>query len=244
MTPEEFEKRNRETIARMVADADLRELSQAFLEAAMRYEYSHHFTWLGLPVIQLPQDIVALQELIWRVKPDAIVETGVARGGSLVFYASMLALLGSPGRVVGVDSEIRAHNRKTIEDHPLGHRIVLIEASSADGSTALRVRDLLEGASRVLVVLDSNHTHDHVKKELALFSPLVRKGGYLVVLDTIVERLSDAVIGERPWGRGNSPGTAVVEFLAANPRFAIDSDLQEKLLISVAPGGFLRCVSD
>jgi cephalosporin hydroxylase len=205
---------------------------------------TYNFTWLGRPIIQFPQDVFAMQEIIWRVRPDLIIETGVAHGGSLVFYASMLEMIGGPGEVVGIDIEIRPANRAAIESHPMFGRIRLVEGSSVDPLTVQRVCALAAGKKRVLVVLDSNHTHDHVSAELRLYSPLVTKGSYLVVFDTIVEHMPAHAFPDRPWGRGNNPMTAVCAFLEKTDRFTVDREIEEKLLITVAPSGYLRCVRD
>ena len=173
-----------------------------------------------------------------------IVETGIAHGGSLIFYASMLELLGCEGRVLGIDIDIRAHNRIEIEKHPMFKRITMIEGSSTDRAVAQQVHDLVGDAKTVLVALDSNHTHDHVLKELKLYSPLVTKGSYLVIFDTVIEDMPDDFFPDRPWGKGNNPKTAVHEFLKTNDRFAIDKDIENKLLITVAPDGYLRCIKD
>lgn len=228
----------------MAADPDLRAAATNFFLRSCEHRYSYNFTWLGRPIIQYPQDIVALQEIVWRTKPDVIVETGIAHGGSAVLFASLLQLLGGDGRVVAIDIDIRAHNRAAIESHPLAGRITLIEGSSVDSAIADRVRAAAAGAQSVMVVLDSNHTHEHVRAELALYSPLVRKGGYLVVMDTVVEQMGPDSFPDRPWGKGDNPMTAVHEFLALNPRFEVDRAIDDKLLVSVAPGGYLRCVAD
>ena len=237
---EEFERRNREVVGRMAADAGLRGQTREWLAAATRYEYSYHFTWLGRPIIQFPQDIVATQEIIWRVRPDLIVETGIARGGSLIFSASMLELLGGDGLVVGVDVDIREHNRAEIERHPLARRIKMIQGSSVDESVVRRVADYAEGRRTVLVMLDSNHTHEHVLRELELYSPLVTPGSYLIVYDTLIEEMPEDMYPNRPWGRGDNPLTAVREFLSRGSDFEVDGEVEERLLITVAPGGYLR----
>ena len=211
-----------------------------FLES-VRVKYSYRFSWMGRPIIQYPQDIVAMQELIWQLQPDCIVECGIAHGGSLVLYASMLELLGGDRRVVGVDVDIRAHNREAILAHPMAKRITMFEGSSIDPATVARVCEAASRFERVMVVLDSNHTHDHVLGELRAYSPLVKKGGYLVVFDTVVENMPDEFFQDRPWRRGNSPMSAVTAFLAENRRFEIDKAFDERLLITVAPNGFLRC---
>jgi cephalosporin hydroxylase len=222
----------------------LRQQSIAWIAAASQHNYSHHFTWMGLPIIQFPQDIVAIQEIVFRVKPDLIIETGIARGGSLVFHASMLELLGGDGIVCGIDIDIRSPNRAAIESHPMSKRIRMIEGSSTDERIAAQVAALACGRNCVMVVLDSNHTHGHVLRELELYSPLVTRGSYLIVLDTIIEDLPAGYFHDRPWDVGDNPRTAVREFLQGNHRFEIDDEMDAKLLISVAPGGYLRCVED
>lgn len=219
-------------------------LSARWLEASIRRKYSYGFTWLGRPVIQYPQDLVALQELVWQIRPRLIVETGVAHGGSLVFFASLLELLGGDGLVVGIEVDLRAHNREALEQHPLRRRYRLIDGSSVDEGVAREVRGLALERQPVLVVLDSNHTHEHVLRELELYSPLVKRGSYLVVLDTVVEDLPDDVYPDRPWARGNNPKTAVYAFLAGCDRFEIDSAIDDRLALSVAPSGYLRCIRD
>jgi cephalosporin hydroxylase len=240
---EDFKKRNRDFVERMAADEEMRGLTRGWLEAATRHEYSYHFTWLGRPIIQFPQDIVATQEIIWRVQPDLIIETGIARGGSLVFSASILELLGGDRLVVGIDVDIREHNRVEIERHPLSRRIKMIQGSSVDESVVREVAAHAAGRQTVLVMLDSNHTHEHVLRELELYSPLVTPGSYLIVYDTVVEQMPEGMYPNRPWGRGDNPLTAVREFLSRNPDFEVDREVEERLLITVAPGGYLRRVS-
>ena len=239
---DDFDTRNHAMIEAMAKDDDLRERSHEWIVAAAKYEYSYHFTWLGLPIIQYPQDILAMQELIWKSKPDLIVETGIARGGSLVFYASMLELIGCAVRVIGVDIDIREHSRSAIERHSLAHRIDMVEGSSTDDVVIDRVCELASGRERVLVVLDSLHTHDHVLRELKLYSPLVRPGGYLVVFDTVIDQMPPGSYPDRPWDRGNSPATAVKAFLRDSNRFEVVPDIDDKLMISATQGGYLRCV--
>ena len=239
-----FEKEKIENVQKMSRDNHLRALSQHWITDASTYKYSYHFTWLGRPIIQFPQDIIAMQEIIWEVKPNLIVETGIAHGGSLIFYASILELLGSDGQVVGVDIDIREHNRVEIEKHPMFKRISMIEGSSIDDKVVQQVYSFAKGKNKVLVVLDSNHKHEHVLKELQLYSPLVSKGSYLVVFDTIVEDLPEDLWNDRPWGKGNNPKTAVWEFLKTNNRFEIDKEIENKLLITVAPDGYLKCIKD
>lgn len=185
-----------------------------------------------------------MQEIIWNVKPDLIIETGIAHGGSLIFYASMLELLGGDGKVLGIDIDIREHNRREIEKHPMFKRITMIEGSSVDKTVVETVRKYAQGKKRVLVCLDSLHTHDHVLQELEAYSSLVTIGSYCVVFDTIVEDLPDEFSADRPWGKGNNPKTAIWEFLKQNDRFVIDKKIENKLLITVAPNGYLKCVKD
>ena len=225
-------------------DEELLALSNKWVQRTATYKYSYHFSWLGVPIIQFPQDMVAMQEVIWSIQPDLIVETGVAHGGSLIFYASMLKLLEGERRVVGVDIDIRSHNRKAIEDHPMSKHIKLIEGPSTDTETVEQVKSYVQQAEKVLVVLDSNHTHDHVLEELNLYSPMVSKGGYLVVFDTVIEDVPESFSADRPWGKGNNPKTAVHEFLKSNDRFEVDSQITDKILVTVAPDGYLKCVKD
>jgi cephalosporin hydroxylase len=238
----DFDERNRRFIEDMGRNEELREASREWFLRASRAEYSYHFRWMGLPIIQFPQDILAMQELIWTTQPDLIVETGIARGGSLVFYASMLELLGREGRVIGIDIDIRQPNRDAIEGHPMFRRIDLIEGSSVAGEVVREVKRLSSGRGTVLVVLDSNHTHDHVLQELQLYSPLVGLGGYVVVFDTVIESMPTGSFPGRPWDKGNNPATAVRTFLDENDRFEVDESIEDKLQITVAPGGYLKCV--
>lgn len=245
MTPvQQFALEVQENIRRLGEDADIQALSRIWIREIARHRYAYNFSWMGRPLIQFPQDMVAMQEIIWRVQPDVIIETGVAHGGSLIYYASLLELLGGDRKVIGIDIDIRAHNREEIEKHPMSRRIQLVQGSSVEESTAAQVRDLALGRQRALVILDSNHTHDHVLRELQLYSPLVKAGSYLVVFDTLIEDMPDDLIHNRPWGRGNNPKTAVREFLKTNDRFAVDVAMEHKLLITVAPGGYLQCLRD
>ena len=240
----DFQKRNKELIENMSQDSGLKKLTRDWFTGSSKYEYSYHFSWLGRPIIQFPQDIIAAQEIIWSVQPDLIIETGIAHGGSLIFSASMLELVGGNGQVLGIDIDIREHNRIEIEKHPMFRRITMIEGSSIDDSVLEKVHDFAKGKERVLVFLDSNHTHEHVLREMELYSPLVTKGSYLVVFDTVVEDMPDGSFADRPWGKGNNPKTAVWEFMKTNDRFEIDKKIDIKLLITVAPDGYLKCVKD
>ena len=237
-----FESRNNAMAKKMSKDKSLNKLSKKFINDSSKYEYSYHFNWLGLPIIQFPQDIIAMQEIIWKVKPDVIIETGIARGGSLIFYASMLKLLENNGIVIGVDIDIRSHNKKSLEKHPFYNKIKLIEGSSIDSKTIADIKKLIKNKKKILVVLDSNHSHEHVLQELHLYSPLVKKGSYVIVFDSIVEDMPSSFIKNRPWSKGNNPKTAVWEFLKTTKKFKIDKDIENKLLISVAPDGYLKCI--
>jgi cephalosporin hydroxylase len=214
----------------------------SFMKDTGEFKYTYNFDWLGLPIIQFPQDIIAIQELIWKTKPDIIIETGVARGGSLMLSASILHLLNEKGKVVGVDIDIRPHNREAIESHPLAFRIKLVQGSSVDQCTLDQVKKHVQSDKKVMVILDSNHTHAHVLKELEIYSPLVTRGCYLVVMDTGIDDMPADHFPDRPWGEGNNPKTAVHEFLKSDKRFEIDKDIPNKLLITVAPDGYLRCL--
>ncbi|MBD9418079.1 cephalosporin hydroxylase family protein [Achromobacter sp. ACM04] len=242
-------------IQRMGEDSDLGSKTSSWLQTANGQKYSYHFDWLGLPIIQYPQDIVAMQELIWAVKPDLIIETGIARGGSLVFSASMLALLDmadaietgttidprkSKRKVLGVDIDIRDHNRTAIEAHPMATRIQMIQGSSIAPETVAQVLAAAAGYERILVCLDSNHTHEHVLAELEAYAPLTSPGSYCVVFDTVIEDLPASMFPDRPWGPGNNPKTAVWEYLKSHAEFEIDRTIPDKLQITVAPDGFLK----
>lgn len=216
-----------------------------WIKLANAKKYSYHFFWLGRPIIQYPQDIVALQEIIWEVKPDLIIETGIAHGGSLIFSASMLTLLEisgeiKKGKVLGIDIDIREHNRVEIEKHSLSSKIKMIQGSSIDEVIVKQVYDFARSHRNILVVLDSNHTHEHVLAELNSYAPLVSKGSYCVVFDTIIEDLPDDMFPDRPWGKGNNPKTAVREYLKSHSEFEIDKSIESKLLITVAPDGYLK----
>jgi len=225
-------------------DTAFTEAARAFTVESARTMYSYNFSWMGRPIIQYPQDMIALQELIWENRPDVIIETGIAHGGSLVFSASMLQLLGGDGFVLGVDIDIRAHNRAAIEAHPMAPRIKMLEGSSVEEAMRDRVVAAIAGRTNPMVLLDSNHTHAHVLRELTLYSPLVKKGGWLIVFDTAVELMPDDFYPDRPWSVGDNPMTAVNAFLQANDRFVIDAAMDAKLAVSMAPRGYLRCVRD
>jgi cephalosporin hydroxylase len=238
---EQFQQEIKEQIDAMSKDSSAREVADAFIsELCIKHKYSYQFTWLGRPIIQLPQDTIALQEIIWNVKPDLIIETGIAHGGSIIFSASMLELLGGDGRVLGIDIDIRQHNRIEIEKHPMFKRITMFEGSSIDPEIGKRVYEFAKPYKTIMVCLDSNHTHAHVLEELKLYAPLVTKGSYCVVFDTGIEDLPAGSFPDRPWDKGNNPKTAVWEFLKTHPEFEIDKFIENKLLITAAPDGYLR----
>ncbi len=255
---EQFRKEQAERIESLGQDTELQTLSRQWLKASMERKYVYNFDWLGRPIIQYPQDMVAVQELVWRVRPDLIIETGVAHGGSLVLSASLLAMLDmcdaieqgglwdprtSKRKVVGIDIDVRAHNRTAIEAHPMSSRITLIEGSSVDPQTIKSVSRVAQGHAKVLVFLDSMHTHDHVLQELKAYAPMVTPGSYCVVFDTFVEDMPEQFFPDRPWDRGNNPKTAVWDYVQDHPEFVIDNSIDHKLLISVAPSGFLKRIA-
>jgi len=244
-----------ESIARMNADDNLKNKSIEWFCDTVKYKYSYNFEWQGLPIIQYPQDMIAMQELIWKIKPNLIIETGIAHGGSLIFSASMLALLDmaeaiergtvidpkvSQRKVLGIDIDIREHNRKAIEAHPMANRIQMIQGSSIDPKVIEQVSLEARKFLKILVCLDSNHTHEHVLEELNAYAPLTSVGSYCVVFDSIIQDMPDNMFLDREWGVNNNPKTAVWEYLEAHPEFEIDTNIQNKLLITVAPDGYLR----
>lgn len=252
-----FEREKKINIDRLRHDHLVRELSLSWNIATSAHKYTYNFSSLGRPIIQLPQDMIAIQELIWQIKPDLIIETGVAHGGSLIMSAAMLALIdycnaalsnapidpkASFRRVLGLDIDVRPYNRSAIESHPLSHLITLIEGSSVSPDVIRQVYETAKEHDRVMVMLDSNHTHDHVLAELRAFAPLVSIDSYCVVFDTVIEDLPPQSFPNRPWDVGNNPKTAVHEYLRQDDRFEIDRDIEAKIQITVAPDGYLRRV--
>ena len=234
-----------ERIAANGQNTVLRQSATVFMEESIKARYSYNFSWLGRPIIQYPQDIVAMQELIWSVKPDLIIETGIAHGGSIIFSASMLELNATCGgprdaEVVAVDIDIRAHNHAAIVAHAMSRRVSMIQGSSVALETIEQVKAKATGKQRVMVCLDSNHTHDHVLAELKAYAPLTSVGSYCVVFDTIIEDMPGEIIEDRPWSPGNNPKTAIRAYLEAHSEFEIDRQMDSKLLISVSPSGFLK----
>lgn len=251
----EFEAEVKENLRRLGEDKDLQALSRIWKREVVPYKYAYNFRWLGRPIIQEPQDIVAIQELIWQVRPDLVLDCGIARGGSLVLNASILAMLEleeavcsgssySPSEskrmVLGVDIDIRAHNRAAIEAHFLSSKIKMIQGSSIDREVIRQVKEYASSFSRIMVCLDSNHTHEHVLAELEAYAPLVARGSYCIVFDTGIEDIPSHLLKHDHWGKGNNPKTAVFEYLKRNSDFEIDKEIEHKILITAASDGFLR----
>lgn len=247
---EKFRMERIEGIAEQGRDEEARRLSQAWISHPGLHQYSYNFSWLGRPIIQYPQDIVAMQELIFTVQPDLIIETGIAHGGSLILYASLLELNAMCGgqqnfSVLGIDIDIRAHNREAIESHPIFQRghITMLEGSSIDADMVAKVHKFAAHYKRIMVLLDSNHTHDHVFSELTAYAPLVAVDSYCVVFDTVIENMAADAYPDRPWGKGNNPMTAARAYMASHPEYMNDEMMDSKLLISVAPKGFLKRIA-
>lgn len=243
-----FQKEKMEDVAAMTADKNTQRIGRLFLDHVTDYKYGYYFTWMGRPIIQHPQDIVSLQEIIMEVKPDLIIETGIAHGGSLILSASMLELLdicepieGIKREVVGIDIEIRPHNRAAIEAHPMFHRITMLENSSIAPEIISELEKIVQRHKTVMVLLDSCHTEEHVLKEMELYSPFVTLGSYMVVYDTIVE-FEDKSHSDRPWGKGDNPYTAVQKFLETRDDFANNDFIEQKSVLTSCPGGWLRKV--
>ena len=233
----------------------MRKAATDFMLSSTMPKYCYNFSWQSRPIIQYPQDMIAMQEIIWKVKPDLIIEMGIAHGGSLIYSASILAMLDmceainehkiidpniSKRKILGVDIDIREHNRSEIEKHPMSSRIEMIEGSSISPEIIEKVKEYAKDYKCILVCLDSNHTHDHVLAELEAYAPLTSKGSYCIVFDTIIEDLPEEAYPDRPWGPGNNPKTALYSYLKNHSEFEIDQDIFEKLLISVCPDGFLK----
>ena len=253
----EFELEVANNVSRLGDDIPIQQSSIKWFEETAKYNYSYNFSWMNRPIIQVPQDMVAMQELIYSIKPDLIIETGIAHGGSLIFSASMLALLDmqdainnsqmlnpkrSSRKVLGIDIDIRQHNRDAIQAHPMSSRITMLEGSSTSGQIVEQVKEIAKDYQTILVCLDSNHTHEHVLAELEAYAPLVTKNSYCVVFDTIVDDMPDDMYPNRPWGKSNNPKTAVREYIKNHSEFVIDKEIPHKLLITVAPDGYLKRV--
>lgn len=240
---EQFQKERFERIQMNAKSKNLVQAANIFMHESIPAKYSYNFSWMGRPIIQYPQDMMATQEILWVVQPDLVIETGIAHGGSLIFYASVLELIGK-GKVLGIDIEIRPHNRQAIESHPMFKRISMIEGSSISEDVLKQVRKTTEGKQTILVVLDSNHTHKHVLKELELYSAFVTRNSYLIVFDTIIEDMPNEFFLDRPWAKGDNPKTALLEFLKTHDEFVVDEGVEHKLLITVAPCGYLKRIRD
>jgi cephalosporin hydroxylase len=241
--------RVKNNVSNLIENKLFAELSKEWFEQSIKAEYSYNFEWLGRPLIQYPTDLVGMQEVFFKTKPDLVIETGIAHGGSLIFSASMMALMDicdgvseieSARHVIGVDIDIKPHNRRAIEEHPLFSRITLLEGSSVDQSLFSELSDIAKNYKRIMVILDSNHTHDHVLEELRMYSELVSIGNYCIVMDTVIETSPIAALADRPWTVGNNPMTAVKQFLAEGSNFAVDKEIEYKLSVTVAPNGWLR----
>jgi len=224
----------------MSQDEELKKMSLEWMLKADKYKYTYNFRWLGRPIIKFPNDIIVMQEIIWEVRPDLIIETGIAHGGSIIFSASMLELLGGDGQVVAVDIDIRPNNRMEIEKHPMYKRITMFEGDSTSPEIVARIKDIAQTKSKVMVFLDSLHTHEHALKEMNLYAPMVTVGSYLVLPDTFIEYFPKGYYANRPWDVGNNPLTAIREFLAKNDNFIIDREQSSKLMITEAFDGFLK----
>jgi cephalosporin hydroxylase len=245
---QQFEIERAARIEQLGQDTQFQAQSREWLEQSMRRQYVYNFSWLGRPIIQNPIDMMAMQELMWTVQPDLVIETGIAHGGSLIFSASMLELIAACGGksdalVLGIDIDIREHNKQAILQHPMSKRIQMLQGSSVAPDIVEQVRAIASTRQRVMIFLDSNHTHEHVLAELQAYAPLVSKDSYCVVFDTFVEDVPADVFEDRPWQPGNSPKTAVYSYLQNHPEFEIDRGMQHKLQITVAPDGFLKRIN-
>ena len=236
---EQFKTEVKIGIAKQGNNNGIKKATADFLVESINSKYSYNFTWMGRPIIQYPQDMIVMQELIWEIKPDLIIETGIAHGGSLIFYASILELIGK-GEILGIDIDIRDHNKREIEAHPMAKRVKMIQGSAIAPEVVDQVKEHAKGKKSVMVCLDSNHTHEHVLEELKQYAELTTIGSYCVVFDTVVEDLPKGLYNDRPWDVGSNPKTAMFEFLKTNSNFEIDKDVNNKILISVAPDGYLK----
>jgi len=242
---EEYKQARNIQVVKNITDNKLNKTYHQFLQQIHRTNYVKNFTWMGRPILQFPSDMFVMQELIWEIKPDFVIETGMAFGGSAVFYASIMSPLF--GRVITIDKEIRVHNYKAVDEHDIQWlqsqrecAIEMIEGDSVDPGTMIKLRKIIPIFSKVIVCLDSNHTHDHVLKEMELYGPLVSVGSYMVVFDTAIAYVMSEQPADRPWGPGNNPMTAVQEFLKTHDEFMVDREVEQRALITAAPGGWLR----
>ncbi|OQA00607.1 MAG: Rhamnosyl O-methyltransferase precursor [Planctomycetes bacterium ADurb.Bin401] len=243
-TRQEFEKLRIDSAAQMAADKKLKADALDVLVRADHHRWIHQTNWMGEPILNLPQDMFAIQDIICRTKPKYIIESGVAWGGSLLFYSTIMEAIDG-GKIIGIDTYIPDDLRERLNSHgKISQRITLINGSSVEQTTVDKVRAIIGDCREVMVVLDSFHTHEHVLNELRLYSPLVGKGFYLVCGDTIVEDIPEQTHRTRPWGRGNNPKTALWQFLKENDRFETDKETDNKLLLTCNPDGYLKCVKD
>lgn len=253
-----FEKEVEERLKAVENNQELKDAAYQFMKTSLAPKYSYNYSWMGRPIIQYPQDMAAMQELVWQVKPDLIIETGIAHGGSLIMNASFLALLElseaaengqvvdpkkTKRKVLGIDIDIRPHNLEAIKAHPMSNRIDMIQGSSIAPEIINQVKEYAKAYKTILISLDSNHTHEHVLAELEAYAPLTSLNSYCVVFDGVVEDMPKELSGDRPWGPGNNPKTAVWEYLKSHSEFEIDKSVQNKLLITVAPDGYLKRIS-
>jgi len=238
---DEFKSERKKDIDDMYLDKELKKKSLDWMIHADRYKYTYNYTWLGRPIIKYPNDMVVMQELIWEIKPDLIIETGIAHGGSIIFSASMLELIGArDSEVLAIDIDIRKHNRVEIEKHPLFKRICLVEGSSISSEVIQKVKSVASRHKVVMVILDSLHTHEHVLKELELYTPFVSKGSYIIVPDTFIQFFPKGYYSNRPWDVGNNPFTALKEFLSKNEDFKVDLEICKKAMITEAIDGYVK----
>jgi len=235
-----FREERRQAVAMLASDIELRQKSIDWMIRADKHKYSYNFSWLGRPIIKLPADVLVLQEVMWKTKPDLVIETGIAHGGSLIFSAAMLELIGSTGHVLGIDIDIRSHNLKEILKHPLSHRISMLQGSSVSADIVNQVAEVASNFKTVMVILDSLHTHDHVLNELRLYSKFVSVGSYVILPDTFIEFFPRGYYADRPWDVGNNPYTAMKQFLEEAKEFEVDREVSDKALISEAVDGYLK----
>ncbi len=238
-----FAERNADITA-MGADAELRQKSLDWMLHADKYKYTYNFTWMGRPIIKFPSDIVIQQELMWKLKPDLVIETGIAHGGSIIFTASMMEMMGIEGEVIGLDIDIRQHNRDLIESHPMKKRITMYEGSSTDPVIVEKVRQHTVGKKCVMVILDSLHSHEHVYNEMKAYAPMVTIGSYCVLPDTFIEFFPKGYYSDtRPWDVGDNPYTGMKQYLAeTGDMFETDYSLTHKAMITETIDGYLRRV--
>ena len=222
-------------------DEELRIKSLNWMLHADNYKYTYNFTWLGQPIIKFPNDIIVQQEIMWKLKPDLVIETGIAHGGSIIFTSSMMEIMGIDGEVVGIDIDIRQHNRILIEEHPMAKRIIMYEGSSTSEEIVESVRKHAIGKKCVMVVLDSLHSHQHVYNELKAYAPLVTVGSYCILPDTFIEFFPKGYYSQnRPWDVGDNPYTAMKQYLEETDMFEVDHNLTNKAMITETIDGYLR----